>query len=76
MAEYVTVETKRAIVNEMAAWLEGRNFAVTLQDGADPQLAKVATQAWAEGYRRAIFELRWAAQPPTEIPDDISELEP
>lgn len=75
MGEYVTVETKRAIVQEMADWLEGRRFGVTLSPDADPQVAKVAAASWAEGYRRAIHELRWAAQEPVDIPDDISELD-
>lgn len=75
MSEYVTVETKRAIVQEMADWLEGRRFGVTVAPDADPELAKVAAASWADGYRRAIHELRWAAQGPIEIPDDISELD-
>lgn len=75
MSDYVTVETKRAIVLEMASWLEGRRFGVTCDPDADPELAKLAAASWAEGYRRAIHELRWAAAEPVEIPDDISELD-
>ena len=62
---------------EMADWLEGRRFGVTVDPGADVELAKLAALAWAEGYRRAIFELRWAAREDVEVivPDDISELD-
>jgi len=74
-AEYVTAETKRAIVQEMADWLEGRQFGVTCAPDVDPQIAELATASWAEGYRRAIHELRWAAQEPIEVPDDLSELD-
>jgi hypothetical protein len=72
----LTVEQKRAACREMADWLEGRRFGVTVDPGADVELAKLAALAWAEGYRRAIFELRWAAREPVVVPDDIGELEP
>lgn len=72
---FIPAEVKRQIVNEMADWLEGRHFKVTASDGTDERLAYAATQAWAEGYRRAIHELRWAAAEPVTIPDDISEIE-
>jgi hypothetical protein len=75
MNDHVTVETKRAIVLEMAEWLEGRRFGVACAPDADPEVAQIATASWAEGYRRAIHELRWAAQEPIEVPDDISELD-
>jgi hypothetical protein len=75
MNNYVPVETKRAIVAEMADWLEGRRFGVTCAADADMEVAKVAAASWAEGYRRAIHELRWAAQEPIQVPDDISELD-
>lgn len=75
MSSYVPVETKRAIVQEMADWLEGRRFGVSCVAGADMEMAKIAAASWAEGYRRAIHELRWAAQDPIEVPDDISELD-
>lgn len=75
MSDYVTVQTKRAIVMEMAEWLEGRRFGVTCSPDTDPEIAKIATASWAEGYRRAIHELRWAAQEPVQVPDDLSELD-
>lgn len=50
---------------------------MTVDPGADVELAKLAAAAWADGYRRAIFELRWAAREDVEVivPDDISELD-
>lgn len=71
----LSVEQKRAACLEMAAWLEGRRFGVTLLPGEDPQIAALVAQGWAEGYRRAIHELRWAAMEPEQIPDDIGELD-
>jgi hypothetical protein len=75
MAEYVTAQTKRAIVKEMADWLEGRQFGVTCAPEADPEIVELATASWAQGYRRAIHELRCAAQEPIVVPDDLSELD-
>lgn len=72
----LTVEQKRAACLEMADWLEGRRFGVTCAPDVDPALAMAAAGGWQEGYRRAIFELRWAAQEPVVVPDDIGELEP
>lgn len=60
----------------MADWLERRQFGVTMLPGMSRRDAEIATLAWTEGYRRAIHELRWAAQPPVVVPDDIRELEP
>ena len=72
---YVPAEVKRQIVAEMADWLEGRHFQARITGGTDEPLAEIATRCWAEGYRRAIAELRWAAAEPIEIPDDISEID-
>lgn len=72
---FIPAEVKRQIVNEMADWLEQRHFKVTASYTIDPNVAQAATQGWAEGYRRAIHELRWAAAEPVQVPDDISEIE-
>lgn len=72
---YVPAAVKRAIVREMADWLEGRNFALRVLDETDMDAVILASRCWAEGYRRAIHELRCAAAEPVSIPDDISEIE-
>lgn len=72
---YVPAQVKRAIVNEMADWLERRKFKATVTGDIDPETAQKVAYGWAEGYRRAIHELRWAAAEPVQIPDDISEIE-
>lgn len=68
-------ETLRAAALEMADWLERRRFGATAMPGVSARDATIATEAWAEGYRRAIAELRWAAMEPEEVPDDCRELE-
>lgn len=75
MMSTIPVDTLREACLQLASWLEGRHFAATVQDGADLEVARVAAAAWTEGYRRAIFELRWAAREPVVVPDDISELD-
>jgi hypothetical protein len=75
-APYIPDDVLRQAARLMADWLERRRFGVTCAPDADPEIAKIAAASWAEGYRRAIFELRWAARPPEQIPDDISELGP
>ena len=67
--------TVRAVTREMADWLEGRHFGVRAMLGADPDLAATMAACWADGYRRAIHELRWAAAEPVQIPDDARELD-
>lgn len=71
----IPVGTLREACLQMATWLEGRQFRCTVSDTADLEVARVAAAAWTEGYRRAIFELRWAAAPPDVVPDDLSELD-
>lgn len=73
----LTVEQKRAACLEMADWLEGREYRLTLPPDADMEQARMRVQSWVQGYRRAIFELRWAAREPVEVivPNDISELD-
>lgn len=71
----VPAETKRAICLEMADWLEGRRFGVTMLPGQTQHDAMLATMAWTEGYRRAIHELRWAAREPETVPDDAREID-
>lgn len=71
----IPVNMLRQAALVMADWLEHRHFGVTLQPGTDPERGRECAACWAEGYRRAIHELRWAAQEPVIIPDDISELD-
>lgn len=71
----IPVDTLREACVQMADWLEGHAFRMTLDPDADPETAKVTAAAWVQGYRRAIFELRSMAEPAVVAPDDISELE-
>jgi hypothetical protein len=73
---FIPVDVKRQIVREMADWLEGRKFDLSVKQGVDPVVGEMAKANWKEGYARAIFELRAAAMDDVEVPDDISEMYP
>lgn len=60
----------------MADWLESREFRATISDpDMDPEKAKVYVQMWIAGFRRAIHELRVAAENAPIVPDDASEID-
>jgi hypothetical protein len=74
-AALVTPAPVRAAALLLADWLEHRSYQVLPRPDQDLVLVQVAADGWAQGYRRAIYELRAGAAEPVQVPDDISELD-
>ena len=71
----LTADQLRAAALLLADWLEHRSYQVLPRPEQDIELVHVAAAGWAQGYARAIFELRAGAAAVEPIPDDISELD-
>jgi hypothetical protein len=72
--EEIDRETAREFCTKLADSLASAQFRLDLPPEQTPQDYQLYLYAWAQGFNRAIHEIRAYVDYPDEVPDDLSGL--